>query len=256
MKKQTNLDRYWQVERLKALYRELSAPKRFYYKSFVKVELKKGGFYFESVVHDNPDDHIKLTEKGHRNAKRVSVVKINGVEQVLEEFTCGLLYVPPTARKVKSMSYDDALCFVCDVDIARRNGKSMEEAVSAWIDGAIHEPTKPYKATLLKELKERMIDVDRGITSYNNPRIRELRKILTSATGESPYIIRDSKFGEKDTINKFSTELINQFGDDEEILAWVNENKDALDEEPDSKAIDRYKERWVNLNYLENRPND
>ena len=252
-KKQTNLDKYWQTQRLKNLYYELSAPIRYYYKSFIKVELKNGGHYFEAVVHDDPNDHYKLTTKGHRNAKRVSVVKNNGEPLVLKEFTCGLLYVPPTARKVRGMSFDDALCFVCDVDIARRKGLSIEEGVSAWLDDAVHEPTKPYKFQLLKELRERMVDVDSGIGSYNSPRIKELRKILTSATGEAPYIVRNENFGEKETSNKFSDELLKQFGKDDDIAKWVADNKDALDEEPDSKAIDRYKERWINLDYLENK---
>jgi hypothetical protein len=229
-RKPKNIDNYWRIERLKALYYELSAPVRHYYKTFIRIDLKKGGTYFETLIHDDPD-HVKLQPKGHRNAKTVSVVKIADKPHTVESFTVGLLYTAPKSSKFRSWDYETALCFKCDVDLARKRGLRMEDGILPYIDGIDLGFTKVYIASIYNELLELLKRADLGEVSKQHRRINELRDLLEKATGLPPYIIRCENYGQQHAAKKFSDELMSEYGDNDELREWIESNQENLDDE-------------------------
>lgn len=176
---------------LKALYSELSAEIRPYYKTLVRVHLRSGGSYEDTVVHTS-EKHAKLGSKGHRGAKNVQELRR------FTEYTCGSLYVPLSSLGYRQMDYETALNFKIDCDLARKKTGRIADGAMHYLSGIVAGEGIMAKRETLGKYKAK----SRPPTRSNS----------------------------KDLLERYTNDPNLSTKDKDEILAWIEVNKEALDD--------------------------
>lgn len=179
------------IEELRNIYQKLSAPKRTYYKTLIRVHLRRGS-YLAWVIHTEPNN-VNLTTKGYRNAVRVVPEYLtdaagNQIPIRLSSTTEGSLYGPLSSLSM-GMDYESALCFKIDCDLARTKTGNIEDALVHYIQ-------------------------ESGVTEL----IAQKKKKL----------VYKSKPGPNKKSN--SSDLLDRYGRDEETARWIKNNSEKLDE--------------------------
>lgn len=192
------------LDMLKAFYSELSAARRAYYKTLVRVVLKSGGSYEDAVVHTE-ERHTRLEKKGHKGAKSVDTIR------AFIEFTAGTLYVPMSALGYKQMDYEWALNFKIDCDLARAKTGDIS-------DGAVHYISDIAAGDHIIKRRE--------VLSAMAPRGRPPKKSNYTDIKERYLRLKNTSQEEK-----------------KEIEAWLEVNREALDDPQGSFHHEAYTDK-------------
>lgn len=188
------LPTFTSLDLLRALYTELSAQVRPYWKTIVRVTLKKGGSYEESVVHTSAN-HNKLDRKGHRGARNVEAIR------TFEETTSGSLYAPVSALGYRQMDYEWALNFKIDCDLARQKSGDIADGAAHYIADIAADTHIIKRRQALEEFKPR----GRPPTKLNSKDMEErYSKLLKGSDKEEALAwIAQNKDRLDDTENDF-----------------------------------------------------
>jgi hypothetical protein len=196
---------------LRALYHELSARRLPYYKTLVRVHLRRGGSFINSVVHLS-DEHAELTTKGYRSqvSKVVPLTwtdhRGNTRVRRFEEYTCGALYAPMVTSNAvgRAVDYEWALVLKIDADLAMKRTGEID-------DGLVH-----YLG-------------DIAVAHNDELRLRREKYLNRPCAG------RPHKSNTQD--------LLDRYGDDPNVAAWIKSRRSNLDSDSCNFRHDDYEDQ-------------
>lgn len=129
-------NRQTQVESLRRLYEELSAPRLPYYTSDIKVYLTRGGKVVrEGVVHLEPTPKVPEDLAGEVRFDPETGKPKMEVLRTQVEYTCGSLYSAPSSTSESQISYEDALVFKIDCDRSVAETGQPDRAIQDYLQG-------------------------------------------------------------------------------------------------------------------------
>lgn len=213
------------LDLLRSIYQEISAPRLPYFKTIILKSYKGSPTpQEETVVHTDPD-HIALTKAGHRNVSKVVVSR-----QFVEE-TIGSLYAPASVLGYRNLDYENALNFKIDCDLARQKTGDILDGAVHYISEAVTDDKIVRKRQNLnkrgfrpkpnsRDIEERYLANPR-ISDSEKDEIRRWLKKNREKLDNSSNFNRESYTGIVADRSVSASAGPDDLGDQEDFLSWL-----------------------------------
>jgi len=238
------------LDLLRSLYNELSANFEFHYKTIIRISWRDGSPDTEEfIIHRDPEiPESKLDRKNYRGCKNVVPLR------TFQEFTSGSLYSPVSALGYRNFSYEWALAFVIDCNLARQKTGNIDDALVHYIsDVAAGDAIRKRRiileenSTKRRQSKPNSEDLDeRYLQKMKNLSVEERKEIKDFIKKNKKKLDSDDSFQHEEYRPKiFRNSVSISAGpddlDDENFLSWLVEkenNSRKTSKKPSLETID------------------